>query len=67
MWTLAAGDEVEVRYHPGGPGIYSTATITQEAWRSGALYFTGPAWSAGRPDLLGFPVSGSNQALGLVV
>jgi hypothetical protein len=67
-WALAAGDTVEVRYHPGTPGAYSTATITQADWRAGALFFTGAPLAAPPASLadvrsIGFAVSGSNQAL----
>ncbi len=70
-FTYATGDTVEVRYMPGGGGGYSAATITQEAWRSGALFF-GPGASfpagtiTGGLEKLGWAVSGSNQALSMV-
>lgn len=73
--TLASTPSVSVaiRHKPGGTGNYSTATITQEAWRSGLLYFTGEEYASGEPnsvdDLvrLGHEVAGSNQELTLTL
>jgi hypothetical protein len=65
-WTLAPGDVVDIRYHPGGPGAYSSATITQENWRSGALFWSGETSDLQSLDKIirkGFAVAGSNQAL----
>lgn len=69
--TLASAPvgNVQIRYMPGATGGYSTATITQENWRSGALFFTGEPYTGAEPaawgDMkkLGFAVAGSNQAL----
>lgn len=66
-FVAASGDEVQFRYHPGSPGNYSSATITQEAWRSGALYFGGDQFASGSPEISGWPVSGSNQAITVAV
>lgn len=71
-WTLAAGDEVQIRYLPGGPGAYSSETITQANWRAGVLYFSGKEYASGEPNTiddlmrLGWQVCGSNQALAFV-
>jgi hypothetical protein len=73
VWTLASGDQVEVRYHPGAPGNYSDATITQDNWRAGALFYSGEQHATGEPasdgdtGKLGWAVSGSNQALALTI
>lgn len=63
---------VEIRYHPGTPGAYSTATITQANWRAGALFFTGTALASAPASVadvqsLGFAVAGSNQSLVLTL
>lgn len=52
-----------VRYASGGPGNYTTATISQENWRSGMLFHGGTGYSAGNPAALGYAISGSNAAL----
>lgn len=67
--SAAPAASVQVRHVPGSPGSYSSATISQAAWRAGRLYFTGKAYPAGGPtsfaDLinLGWLVAGSNQPL----
>lgn len=70
--TLAStpATSVSIRYLPGSTGRYSSATITQENWRAGVLYFTGTAISGAPNEIsdllnLGWQVAGSNQALTL--
>lgn len=61
--------DVAIRYMPGQTGGYSTATINQDDFRAGSLFFTGEAYTGAEPaaqaDLkkLGFAVAGSNQTL----
>lgn len=66
--ALSSGQTVEVRYNPGVPGAYSTATITQDNWRAGQLFFNGTALASAPAsqsalESIGFAVSGSNQVL----
>lgn len=56
---------LSVRYASGGPGNYTSGTISQEAWRSGLLFYGGFGYIAGNPSALGFPVSGSNIGITL--
>lgn len=61
----SAFSTLSVRYASGGPGNYTSATISQEAWRSGMLFYGGFGHIAGNPSALGYPVSGSNIGVSL--
>lgn len=58
----AVEGQTQIRYHPGGPGQYDPARISQDDWRAGALYFAGTQGDGLSPKD-GFAVAGSNLAL----